>query len=225
MAQKNDKKQESVKKYLLKNIVFTILGMVIVSLLLLFLTVWGLDSYTRHGQTVKVPAIKGLSLEDAEKLLGNSGLKSEVISSMYTGAKPGTVIEVVPDVNSNIKKNRVVYLVIEPSTPQLVAMPDLRGFSSRQALSKLNLLGFTQVTIENKPSPYKGNVLDVLVGGQAMTANQKFPKDTPVTLVVGLGGEIVVDSIFEGLINDSIEEEGVLEESEPIENSENPYFD
>lgn len=222
--QKNEKKQGSVKMYLLKNIVFTILGMVIVSLLLLMLTIWGLNSYTKHGEVIKVPAIKGLSIEEAEKVLESNGLRHEVISSMYTGAKPGSVIEVVPDVNANIKKDRVVYLVIEPTTPQVIAVPDLRGYSSRQALTRLKSLGFSQITIENKPSAYKGDVLDVLIGGQAMTANQKFPKDTPITLVVGLGGEVVVDSIFEGLVNDSIDEE-VTQESEQIDNSENPYFD
>ena len=226
MDQKTKKKSGSVKMYLLKNIIFTVLGIVIISFSLIMFTVWGLNSYTRHGQAIEVPAIKGLSVEEAEKVLAKSSLRCEVISSIYTGAKPGTIIEVVPDEKSKVKKDRVVYLVIEPTTPQMISIPDLRSFSSRQALTRLKSLGFDYVTVESRPSSYKGLVLDILADGQALGTGVKVAKSTPITLVVGQGGEVIVDSIFDGLIdpNEDILEMDDFSDTE-VSTTDNPYFD
>ena len=224
MEQKTKKKPESVKKYLIKNIIFTVVGIAIISFLLLTLTVWRLNSYTRHGQTVKIPAIKGLNVEEAEKILDNNSLRHEVISSLYTGAKPGSVVEVIPEESSSVKKDRIVYLVIEPTTPQLVTIPDLNSFSSRQALTRLKSLGFDQITIQNKPSSYKGLVLDILVAGQSYTKGIKVPKSTPITLVIGQGGEVLVDSVFDGLLIDSLDLDlSQIDEDQDV--TANPYFE
>lgn len=223
MTQPKEEKPESVKKYLLKKILFTIVGFALITFLLIMLTIWGLNTYTQHGITVKVPSIKGQSLENAEKILSQNDLKYEVISSMYVGATPGSVIEVIPEEGEKVKKNRTVYLIIEPTTPQMISVPDLRNFSSRQALTRLKSLGFNQVTIETKPSVYKDAVIDILYGGQSINSDTKLPKTAPLVLVIGDGGEVAIDSIFDQIGQDSVFMESF--EDEEIDISDNPYFE
>ena len=43
----------------------------------------GLDIYTRHGEAVIVPDVKGMGVEEAEKMFRNRGLVCIVSDSSY----------------------------------------------------------------------------------------------------------------------------------------------
>ena len=67
-----------------------LIAMVVVIVAAAWGTLQWLDSYTRHGEAVVVPDVKGMNLRIAENELDKQSLKSIVIDSSYVkGIAPG----------------------------------------------------------------------------------------------------------------------------------------
>ena len=76
-------------------------------------TLQWLDNYTRHGEAVVVPDVKGMNLRIAENELDKQSLKSIVIDSSYVkGIAPGAILEQNPAGGSKVKSGRTVYLTV-----------------------------------------------------------------------------------------------------------------
>ena len=69
-----------------------IIAMVVVAVLIVVGTLKGLDIYTRHGEAVIVPDVKGMSVSEAEKMFRNHGLTCVVSDSSYVKNKPSGII-------------------------------------------------------------------------------------------------------------------------------------
>ena len=67
-----------------------IIAMVVVAVLIVVGTLKGLDIYTRHGEAVIVPDVKGMSVSEAEKMCRNHGLTCVVSDSSYGKNKPSS---------------------------------------------------------------------------------------------------------------------------------------
>ena len=65
-----------------------LMAMVAVVCLLFFGVLKWLDSYTRHGEAVVVPNVKGMTIDEAEMLFRNHGLVCVVSDSSYVKNKP-----------------------------------------------------------------------------------------------------------------------------------------
>lgn len=192
-----DKKNKILRFF--KNVyVKNILMMIAIFLILVAIVLVILNFYTRHDESVVVPTVKGLQVEDAKGLLSRADLKFEVIDSVYqTGGVPGAIKEQIPKEDSKVKKGRTIYLIVQAKSVQMVAIPDLKDYSRRQAEGQLNSLGFTNIAIEEVSSPYKGLVISISYKGKIVTPGQKIPKGSALKMVVGAGGEEVEDSIDE----------------------------
>ena len=59
------------------------MAMIVVVALLLFGTLKGIDIYTRHGEAVVVPDVKGMTVAEAGTVFGNRGLACVVSDSTY----------------------------------------------------------------------------------------------------------------------------------------------
>ncbi|MDU1890565.1 MAG: PASTA domain-containing protein [Dysgonomonas sp.] len=200
-------KKDNIVLRFFKNIyVRNIALMIIIFLALVAIVLVTLTFYTRHNEAINVPAVKGLQMEDASSIINAADLKYEVIDSMYqTGGVPGAIIEQIPKENSKVKKGRTIYLKVQAKGVQMVAIPDLKDYSRRQAEGQLNSLGFDKITIEEVTSPYKGLVVSLSYKGRMLTPGQKIPKGAPLKMVVGAGGEEIDDSIPEIETNQNIE--------------------
>ncbi len=169
-----------------------ILLMIIILLALVFGTLFWLSKYTKHGQKIAVPTVKGLQVEEAAAILRSSNLHYEVVDSIYEKrGVPGSILEQIPRENSNTKEDRTVYLIVQAKAEQLVSIPDLEDYSQRQAEALLNALGFTNIKIEEVPSEYRGLVISVEYKGVAVRSGQKIPKGSVLRMKVGdgTGGE------------------------------------
>ena len=96
---------------------------------------WGslkwLDNYTRHGQSVTVPNVKGLPLEQAENEITRQKLNVITIDSNYVKGMPaGAVLEQNPEGNSKVKEGRTIYLTINTADVPKIVIPDLIDNSS-----------------------------------------------------------------------------------------------
>ncbi len=117
--------------------------MFIVSLLLFFLVRIALNLYTHHGKTLTVENYTGMTFKDAKKKAGKRSFKAVVLDSVYLLDRPsGIVITQNPAPNSEVKKNRTIYLTISGGTAPEVQLPDLIGNDDfEQYRRKLERLG------------------------------------------------------------------------------------
>ena len=86
-----------------------ILAMAVVVVGLLFGVLKGLDIYTRHGEAVIVPDVKGMGVEEAEKMFRNRGLVCIVSDSSYVKTLPaGCILEYNPAAGQKVKEGRTI---------------------------------------------------------------------------------------------------------------------
>lgn len=187
-------------------------AMFVVAIVLVFLTLKGLDRYTRHGEAVLVPDVQGLSVQRAAGMFAANGLVYEVSDSTYVKEKPGGVIlDCVPSSGSKVKEGRVIYVTINRVNTPLVVIPDVAdNSSSRQARARILAAGFRLTEDEWIPGE-RDWVYAVKYNGRELELGEKVPSEALLTLVVGNGeDEITEDSLsvddWETIDNGSISE-------------------
>ncbi len=165
-----------------------LMAVVIVAVPLIAL-LW-LNGYTRHGEAVSVPEVKGMSLGEAKSTFARRSLKAAVVDSSYVkGTAPGVVLEQSPVAGARVKEGRTIYLTINASSAPEVPIPDIMDNSSlRQAEAKLRALGF-KVTEPEYISGERDWVYGVKYRGRELRAGEKVPAETVLTLCVGNGNE------------------------------------
>ncbi|MFR0677740.1 PASTA domain-containing protein [Dysgonomonas mossii] len=201
-------KKENIILRLLKNIyVKNVLMMIGAFVGLVIIVLFLLNFYTKHNESITVPTVKGLQVQDAAGILESSDLRYEISDSIFQAeGAPGSIIEQIPKEQSKVKKGRTVFLVIKAKGVQLVSVPELKDYSRRQAEAQLASLGFNKVTIQEVPAAYKGLVISISYRGKQLTPNQKIPKGSPLVMTVGAGGDISEgDSISEQSDSQDIE--------------------
>lgn len=178
-----------LKKFIGNIYVRNIILILIVASGLVAITLFSLNKYTRHNETIEVPDLKGLQIQDAASIISSSNLRYEVVDSVYNQeGVPGAIVEQIPLGKSHVKEGRTIYLTIQAKTEQLVSIPDLEDASLRQAESLLKSLGFNRINIEKVPSQYQDLVFGVVYKGITVKPGQKIPKNSILTLRVGDGG-------------------------------------
>lgn len=193
----------------LKNhrIITTLLLMLLVTIILFIgLNIW-LNSYTRHNDATKLPSVKYMPIDEATHILQRHGLRYEIIDSIYNeNATPGIVMEQIPAPDSKIKEGRVIYLTINAFSPRTIRLPHLINTSVRQAKAQLLSVGFKNIEIEYKKSPYKDLVLDIKQNGQPVCGGEHIAASTMIVLVVGDG----ITNEDGSSVNDSLNQEEVI---------------
>ena len=170
-----------------------ILAMAVVVVGLLFGVLKGLDIYTRHGEAVIVPDVKGMGVEEAEKMFRNRGLVCIVSDSSYVKTLPaGCILEYNPAAGQKVKEGRTIYLTINTIEVPLHIVPDVADNSSlRQAEARILASGFKLAEIQ-----YKGRQLSI---------GEKVPTGAVLTLMVGDGGALKADSLGVDAVGGTVE--------------------
>jgi len=164
-------------------IVGIILAVGIFSVFLLSLT-W----ITGHGRTATVPSVTGKKYDEAIKLIKKAGFDVEIQDSVYADTlKPLMVMKQIPDADEVVKSNRTIYLIISRAVPPLVEMPNLVGYSFRNAEMVLKNLDLKLGDTTFKPDFAKNAVLEQLYNDAAISAGTKIRKGSVVSLVLGDG--------------------------------------
>ncbi len=172
-----------------------LLAAIVVLCIIIFIVLRGLDVYTLHGQTITVPAVKGLSIEEASVFLRNSGLRFSVIDSIYTNdVKPGAIAEMIPTFGSKVKKGRIIFITHNAKTAQSAAIPDVNNMSYREAYSRIRAQGFTSVTTKYVPGRYRDLVVGIELKGVSVTSGIFVPLSSDLTLIVSDGTPETVSS-------------------------------
>lgn len=145
-----------------------------------------ISNYTRHGESIEVPDLRGLKPEAAMMRLEALGLSGVVTDTGYVTTKPPyTLLEQSIAPGKHLKIGRTLTFTINGNGARPVLIPDLANNTSvREAEARLRTLGFTQIKykyIDGDPDW----VYSILVKGKEVYKNQRISIDQPVTLVVG----------------------------------------
>ena len=181
-----------------------LIAMMAVVILLLFGVLKWLDVYTRHGEAVVVPDVKGMTVGEAEMLLRNHGLVCVVSDSSYVKNKPaGSILELNPSAGQKVKEGRTIYLTINTLDAPLRLVPDVADNSSvRQAQAKILAAGF-KLSESELISGEKDWVYGVKYKGRQLSMGDKVPVGATLTLLVGDGETQVLDSDSLEIVEDA----------------------
>lgn len=183
----------------MKKILINIGLMIAVAIIIGWLAMLWLGVWTRHGQTIAVPAVRTLSYDKAIDMLNDEGLQGIVSDSVYDNrTSPGTVIEQNPKAGTIVKEGREVFLTINAFSPKMVTLPSLTDVSLRQARSILEGLELHNIVERRVPSEFKDLVLGIRYKGARLQPGARVPVNAAIEIEVGEGlPEIKPDSVTE----------------------------
>jgi len=169
-------------------VLMMLLAALVVFLIAFSLVFSWMGSYTRHGQEVQVPDLKGMYIEEAVIMAASEGLSVQVIDSTYSRTVPlGAIVDQNPPAGSSAKRDRSVYVIVNAKTIRQIPLPDLRDISYRQAEATLKTLGLEVADVVYEPSVYKNLVLDVRRGDVSIEPGTRVKEGEKLTLVIGFG--------------------------------------
>jgi beta-lactam-binding protein with PASTA domain len=166
-----------------RNLIIAI-GSIFTFLIILF---YSLGFYTRHGEGIPVPKLKGLPLAQAIELLEEQGLRYQINDSIYLiDQGPGVVVEQDPDPNTNVKSNRTIYLIVTKDAPN-IKFPDIEGKTFLEVRAILNNYQLKIVDTTYRSDVAKDIILEALLNGTILRKGQPIPKGSQISLVLGDG--------------------------------------
>lgn len=169
-----------------KNLFFNIgLGIVATGVFILLLFLW-MNWFTNHNVAVKVPSLVGMNLQEATEKLDDEGLRFEIIDSVYLeNYKRDAVTEQDPSAGSDVKPNRIIYLVVNALDKPKVKMPMLVDQSLTLAKVLIKNNGLELGNIEYVYDEIGNNlVTKQQINGMEVPAGKMITKGTRIDLVV-----------------------------------------
>ena len=160
-----------------------------ITFLLFMLVIYGLQYFTNHNIYIKVPNLEFLSLEETSNALKDNGLRFEVLdSTKYNPAyKPLTVIDQSPKFNDLVKKNRKIYITLNPSSYRELSVPNVIQITKRNAQTMLTAVGFKIGKIIYVNNIGKDMVIEIKFQGEKIKPGILLPKNSYIDLVLGNG--------------------------------------
>lgn len=155
---------------------------------LVWLTFRWLEYHTNHGQEIPVPNIVNKSVQEAIKILDDSGLEYEVDSFNYDPKyRPFQVLQVYPVPGSRVKDGRAIQLRVNPRTWAKVEVPDVINKYSGLAFQRLEQVGLKVGDTIYEPSIQKDAVIRILFNGNEVKPKTKLARFSTVDVVIGSG--------------------------------------
>ena len=182
------KTKEFFGKFCSKFLIWNLIAMALVIILLVVGVNYGLDWYTHHGESIRVPNIEGMRIAKAREMMEECGLEIVVTDSGYNKRLPADcVLSQNPGAGLTVKSGHTIYVTINSSNSPSVAIPDVvDNCSYREAEAKLISLGFKVLPPQNVTGE-KDWVYGVLCNGRRVTAGERVSIEQPLTLQIGSG--------------------------------------
>lgn len=139
---------------------------------------------TRHGNEFALPNIVAMTVAEAEPVLMEADLRLEITSEEYHPDKPtGTILSQFPSGGTMVKSGRIIRIVTSLGQ-KAVEVPDLQGFSIRQARLNLEAAGFELGDVE---WTFTDSLPEKVVVFTYPAAGKKIPYGSEVNLMVNRG--------------------------------------
>ena len=177
-----------------RSIFLNILLIIIVAALGIWIAYISIALFTKHGQRDIVPNVENMSYTEAIKKLNAAGFKVDIRDSLYRDdIKSGYVIEQFPKWKSEVKPGRKIFLYLNAVHPKQVLIDDgknhaeaaLKGLTERQAISRLEELGFKPEQIKLvKVLGENDRVVKILANGRTVRKGEKISVKAKIILEV-----------------------------------------
>ena len=165
----------------------SLIFMVLVLVAVFELAFTRLNKFTRHGIEFQVPDMVGMNYDEAAELYKND-FTFVLLDSIYIKDFPeGAVYQQNPLPGSKVKKGRNIYIIRTSIAPEIVAMPNLRNLSLRQAMVSLNIAGLKVDKLEFVDYFARNAVIEQKIRDEVIEPKDDVVKGSAITLVVGLG--------------------------------------
>ena len=180
--------KEFFGKFCSKFLFWNLIAMALVVILLVVGVNYGLDWYTHHGESIRVPNIEGMRIDKARETMEECGLEIVVTDSGYNKRLPADcVLTQSPGAGLTVKSGHTIYVTINSSNSPSVAIPDVvDNCSYREAEAKLISLGF-KVLPPQYVTGEKDWVYGVSCNGRKVSTGERISIEQPLTLLVGSG--------------------------------------
>lgn len=171
--------------WIVKNLVLAaVIGLAIVLAASLALRI-----LTKHNHVIQVPDFTAMSVQEAEKLASESGVRLDVVDSVFVRRmERGAIYRQEPPAGNDVKLGRRIMVTINAVTPRKVTMPNVVGCSMRQAKAELLARGLKLGRLIYVSDMATNNVLKQFKGGTDIRPGTEIDSDTVIDLVVGLSG-------------------------------------
>lgn len=165
-----------------------LLAAALIAFLVVFLFLKMLGWMTKHGEYLTVPSVLGKKTDEAIKLLEKEGFEVYIQDSIFTDtAARGVVLKQLPDPNSTVKINRMVFITVNRAVPPMVDMPKLEGQSLNFALEMLQRNHLQLGDTIYRPDFMMGSVLEQQYNGVRIPEKAKVQWGSRITLIIGGG--------------------------------------
>ena len=146
-----------------------------------------LNVFTKHNQELSVPDLANMTLEEAQEVAAQAKMRVEVTDSAFVKRmKRGAVYRQNPVPGSKVKQGRRISLTINAVNPKQITMPDLIGYSTRQAKAELLSRGLVLGKLIYVQDLATNNVLRQLYGNREIEPGTLIESESVIDLVVGL---------------------------------------
>lgn len=171
----------------LRNILFA--GITLFLLAIIYFYVY-LPGITNHGESITVPNIEGMHVDELEDFLVKRNLRWEINDSSYSEKYPPlSVLKQFPDAGSKVKENRKIFISVNRISPPTVPVPDLINGTVMNADAMLRANELKRGRIELVRGPF--NIIKAMkYKGRTIEANTRVPKGSIIDLVVMDGGNM-----------------------------------
>ncbi|MBT27941.1 MAG: hypothetical protein CMC62_03390 [Flavobacteriaceae bacterium] len=169
-----------IKQLFLAVVIFSVI--ILLSILFLFF-------YTNQTSKILVPNLIGYEVSEIQEIMDDNKLRYEIIDSSFYNPdyKKNTILEQIPESNKTVKKNRKIYLTVNPSSYGNVIFPDLIQLTLRNAQSTLSALDLELGEIDYEDNIGKDMVLKVLIDSKQILPGEIVPKKSKIDFIVGNG--------------------------------------
>lgn len=182
MAEKKKEKKGFFGHWLVRNLMaMAILGVVLIVGAMVFLNI-----ATQHNRELEVPDFRGMTVEQAFAAAEDAGIRVEIIDSVYSQRNRGKVKSHNPAAGVKVKKGRRVLLTVNAVNARKVSVPNLVGYSLRQAMPELEQRGLGLGRLIYKDDIATNNVLQQQYRGREVSAGTLVEAESVIDLVLGL---------------------------------------
>ena len=146
-----------------------------------------LNVVTKHNQELVVPDFTNLSVEESSVIAEEAGMRIEVTDSVFVKRmQKGAVYRQNPSAGDKVKNGRRIVLTINAVNAKKLTMPNLIGYSMRQAKAELLSRGLVLGKLIYEPDMATNNVLRQLYEGKEIEPGTQIESESVIDLVVGL---------------------------------------
>ncbi len=168
---------------------------IIIIIIILAVKVFGGEGFNGKGpilpeessesvETVPMPSVTGMNLEDARKTLNSMGILSEVEYQESETIDEGVIISASADTGDAVEVGGIVTLIVSAGI-QGVEVWEVTDYTLEEATNRLMGLGF----VVNKVEAYSDTVEEGKVISQSPAGGTKAPKGSVITVTISLGKE------------------------------------